>query len=123
MHFLEAEVVHEIGHAGGHDDGLARGDGAEGAAVEVIEMRVGDEDEVDVGQVGDGEAGALEPLDDDEPVGPVGIDEDVVPRRLDEERGVADPGDGDLAGLEFGENGALLRAGLAGEERGAGALR
>ena len=47
---LEAEVVHEVAHAEGHHDGLVRRDGAQRAAVEMVEMRVRDEHEVDHGQ-------------------------------------------------------------------------
>ena len=42
------------------------------------------------------EARALQALDHHEPVRPVGIDQDVVPRRLDEKGGMPDPGDCDL---------------------------
>jgi hypothetical protein len=117
MHALEAEVMHEIGDARRHDDRLLRGDRGERAAVQVIEVGVRNEHEVDVRQVVDGQPGALEPPDDDEPVGPVRVDEDVVPRRLDEERRMADPGQADLAALELGENRPVLHAAALDEER------
>ncbi len=117
VHFLEAEIVDKIRHARGHNDRLPRRDRAQRAAIEVIKVRVRDEDKVDIGQVLDGKPGALQPLDHDEPVGPVGVDQDVVLRRLDEKRGVADPRQPDLARRERGENGAMLDAGLALEER------
>ncbi len=69
---LETEIVHQAPHTRGDHDRLARRDRAERAAVQVIEMGVGDQDQVDVGQVVDGKPRALEALDDDEPVGPVG---------------------------------------------------
>lgn len=67
-----------------------------------------------------GEAGMAEAADDEQPVGPVRIHEDVAVGALDEKGGVADPGDADLAGFEFGEDGgrSVAMAPLAGEKSG-----
>ena len=49
----------------------------------------------------DFQAGLLDALDNFEPLGPIRIDEHAVLVGLDEERGVADPCDTNLTGLEF----------------------
>ncbi len=57
MDALEAQVVHEVAHAEGDDDGLVGRHGAQRAAVEVVEVRVRDEHEVDHRQFVQAEAG------------------------------------------------------------------
>ncbi len=102
----------------GDDDGLVAGDGLQGATVEVVEVGVGDEDEIDGGEVVKLEAGVLDALDDLEPLGPVWVDEDAVLGGLDKEGGVADPGDADFVIGDLGEVGFLEPLAVAlGEER------
>lgn len=115
---VEAEVLHEAADIFGDDDGLLVGDGAEGFFVEVVEMGVGDEDEVDVGEVVELESGVLDAFDDFEPLGPVGVDEDGGAGGLDEEGGVAGPGDADLIFPDGGKVGLEVGAETAGEEGG-----
>ena len=43
---------------------------------------------------------------DKQPIGPVGIHENVSVRPLDEERGVTNPSDADLFWFELGKDGA-----------------
>ena len=81
-------------------------------------MGVGDEHEVDVGQVVDVEAGVLDALEDLQPLGPDRVDEDAGARGLDEEGGVADPGDADLALGDLGEDGLQFRPVALREHRG-----
>jgi len=118
VNFLEAEVVDEVADGEGDDDGLIGSDSAEGAAVEVIEMGVGDENEVDAGEVVEMDAGMFDAFNDFKPASPVGVDEKVESADLHEERGVPDPGDADFAVAQGGE---IDRGGLAfafGEEGG-----
>ena len=70
MNAAEAEVVDEIAHLERDDDGLILGNVTESLAIEVIEMSVGDQDEVDLRQVVQLDAGMLDALDDLEPLGP-----------------------------------------------------
>lgn len=112
----EAEVAGEVAHAPGHDGDLGVREAAEGGFVEMVEVRVGEEDEVNAREVLDFQAGAFDAFEEEEPVGEVGVDEDVEVGELDEEGGVADPGDGDLARGQFGEDGGLVLAGAAGEQ-------
>lgn len=84
MDILKSEAVHEIADMFGNDDGLVRGDGAEGSAVEVVEMGVGDENEINRGEVVDFHARLLDALDDLEPPRPVGVDQETVFRGLNE---------------------------------------
>ncbi len=47
VHDIETEIVHQVPHPGRHDDRLVRRDPAQAAPIEMIEMRVGHEDEID----------------------------------------------------------------------------
>ncbi|MDB6016623.1 MAG: hypothetical protein JWR19_1112 [Pedosphaera sp.] len=113
---FEAEVAGEVAHAPGHDADFGVGQFAEGRFVKVIEMGVGEEDEIDGGQVLDFKAGTFDAFEEEKPVGEIGVDEDVEVGELDEEGGVANPGEGDFAFGEFGELGALVLAGARGQE-------
>ena len=64
---VKSEVLHEIAHADWDDDGLIGRDFAQGAAIEMIEMRVGDEDKIDRRQMVNLEAGLLQTLYDLQP--------------------------------------------------------
>ena len=81
---------------------------------------MGDEDEVDVGKMVVGQAGVAETADHEEPVRPIGVHENVSVWPLNEERGVADPGEADLAVLELGKNrsGAVVMTPFARKEGG-----
>ena len=63
----------------------------------MIEVRVREQDEVDGRKIFEAQAGALDALEEEKPVGEIGIDEDIEVGELDEKGGVADPGEGDLA--------------------------
>ena len=65
--------------------------------VEVVEVGVSDHDEVDERHEFEVESWFALAFDDAVPVGPVGVDDDGVVGKLDEEGGVADPGDADFA--------------------------
>lgn len=89
----------------GDNDGLIRGNLAEAFAVQVIEMGMGNEYKIDGGKVVVGEACVAETADDEKPVGPVGIDENISAWTLDQKRGVANPGDTDLSCFELRKDG------------------
>ena len=65
--------------------------------MKVVEMRVGDENEIDLRQVLDAAAGMLEPFHEENPVPEIRIDQKIQVGELAEEGGVPDPGDGNLA--------------------------
>jgi hypothetical protein len=114
----ESEVVDEISDLERDDDWLILGDLAEGLAVEVIEMGVGDEDEIDLREIVQLDAGMLDALDDFEPLGPIWIDEDIDALCLDQKRGVADPCQADLAILEVWKQRIEVGAEALGKEGG-----
>ena len=68
----------------------------------MIEVGVGEEDDIDGGQILDPEPGAFQAFEEEQPVREVRVDEDVEVGELEEERGMADPGDGDFPGAELG---------------------
>ena len=51
VHDIESEIVHQIPDADGDDDRLIGRHFAQGAPIEVIEVRVGHEDEIDLRQM------------------------------------------------------------------------
>src|ERR1700730_2513359 len=63
MHNVKAEVMHQIAHTNWHDNRLVSGHLAQGSAIEMIEMRMGDENEIDLRQMMNFKAGLLETLD------------------------------------------------------------
>ena len=77
--------------------------------MEVIEVRVGEQDQVDGGQVLDAQTGALEAFEQEEPIGEIGIDDGVEPLELDQERRMADPRQGQLIVLQVRKVGDLDR--------------
>jgi hypothetical protein len=78
---------------------------SEAPAVKVIEMSMGNQNKVDGGKVVMRQAGVAESANDEEPVRPVGIDENICLRGLDEKRGMTDPGDAKLPFFQFGKDG------------------
>ena len=100
-----------------HDDeralaGLAtgeRGDGTQRRTVQVVEVRVGDEHGVDGRQVAHAQAGTAETLEDEDPLGEVGVDDKVLATQLQEETGVANEGEAQLSASD-----ELRFTGLAG---------
>ena len=113
VHDVEAEIVHQIADANRHDDRLIRRDLGQSAPVEMIEMRVRHENEIDRRQMMNFEARLLEPLDHLQPFRPDRIDQHVRFVRLNQERGVANPGDTDFALANFRETRLHVIAGRA----------
>lgn len=73
-------------------------------------MGMSDENEVDGGKVVVGESSVAEAADDEKPVGPVGIDENISVGTLDQKRGVANPGDTDFSCFELRKDGGKVIA-------------
>jgi len=103
--FFKSEPVHEIPNSGWNDNGLVGGDSAQATPVEVVEVGVGDENQIDRGEVMVGKSGMAQSTDHKKPVRPVRVDQNVPLMALDEEGCVTDPRDADLALAEFWENG------------------
>ena len=66
-------------------------------------MCVRDENEIDRRQMMNVKPGLFESFDHTQPHRPDRIDENIRLRRLNQERGVPDPGDAELARLKFGK--------------------
>ena len=60
-------------------------------------MRVRNENEIDLRKIVDFATGASETFHEKNPVSEIGINQEIQIGELAEERGVADPGDGDLS--------------------------
>ena len=63
----------------------------------MVEVRVRDQNQIDLGKIIDVNAGMLESLEEENPIGEVRIDQEVQIGELAEEGGVADPGERELA--------------------------
>ena len=83
----------------------------------MIKMRVSQQHHINRWQVLDLQARPLDTLQQEKPVRKVGINQDVEVGELEEKRGVANPGYGDLAEGQFGKGGALGLAGAPGQQR------
>jgi len=112
--------MHEIADSGGNDDGLVGGDSPEAPPVEMVEVGVGDEHQINVGQMVMCQAGMAQSPGDKQPIGPVGVHQNVSMGSLDQERGVADPGDAELSRFEPGKNrgGTVAMAPSGGKKSG-----
>lgn len=92
------EVFDAVWHNGNGGGKFAathlRSDGAEGWAVEVVHMRVGEQDRVDRRKLADAQAGMALTAEEEQAFGEDGVDEDSAAAGLDEEGGVSDEGDG-----------------------------
>ncbi len=101
---IESEVMNEIADMLGHGDGLVAGNGAQRAAVEVVEMRVSNQNEIDGREITELDSRMLDTFDDLEPLGPVWIYEHAVLRGLNEEGRMSDPCHADFSGGKFRED-------------------
>src|SRR4029077_7037612 len=115
---IEPEIVDEIADADRDDNRLVRRGLEQGAPVEEIEGGVGHEDEIDRREMMNVEPRLLQTLDHFQPLRPDWIDQEIELVRLDQERGVADPGDADLALADFRELRTSVVAGAFREKRG-----
>ncbi len=97
----KTEVGREVAHSPRHDGDLGRKEAAEGWLMKMIEMGVGQQYEIDWREVLDFKACAADSFYQEEPIGEIGVDEDVQIRELSQKRGMADPGQCDLAVREF----------------------
>jgi len=104
LHMLEAESMNEAAYILWDDDSLVAGHSAKRLAVQMVEMGVRHQHKVDSGQVVDFQARLLDALNHFQPLRPIRINEHAMLGSLNEERGVADPCDTNLAMLEFREN-------------------
>ena len=100
---IESQVMDEIAHMLRHGDGLVAGDGAQSAPVQVIEVRMGNKNEIDCREIAEFDSRMLNTLDDFEPLRPVGVNEHTVFGGLNQERGVSDPCHADFSSRKFGE--------------------
>jgi len=82
---LEAEVGGEVAHAPGHDADFRRGQPAESGAMKMIEVGVSQQDQINGGEVLDFETGAADAFEQEEPVGEIGINQDVQIGELGQE--------------------------------------
>ena len=103
--FFKSEAVYEIANSGGNDNGLVGGDSPEAPPVEMVEVGVGDENQIDRGEVMVGKSGMTQAANHEKPVGPVRVHQNVPLVALNEEGCMADPCDTDLSLAKFRENG------------------
>ena len=101
---VKSQIMHEIADVFGDGDRLVAGYSAQGAAIQMIEVSVGDQHEIDGRKVAELDPGMLDALNDLEPFRPIGIDEHAVLGSLNEKGGVPDPSDANLAGRKFGKD-------------------
>jgi hypothetical protein len=118
MDSIESQIMNEIADMLGHGDGLVAGNGAQRAPVEVIEMRVSNQNEIDGGEIAERDSRMLDPFDHLEPPGPVRVYEHAMLRGLNEEGRMSDPCHAEFSGWKFRE-GRLEPAPVAfGKKRG-----
>ena len=82
--FFKTQPVDQVSYACGYNNGLVGRDAAKAFAVEVIEMGVGDQDEINVGKVMMGQPRMPKSPDHQNPIRPVRIHQDVAAGSLEE---------------------------------------
>ena len=103
--FFEAEIVDQVEQMmrddqGGRGSGLTAGlvrDGAQRLAMQVIEVRMRYQDNIHGRQVAQVQPWLTQAFENKQPAREVRIDDDVLPAKLEEEAGVSDKGDAQLA--------------------------
>ena len=105
---VKSQIMHEIADVFGDGDRLVAGYSAQCAAIQMIEVSVGDQHEIDGREVAELDPRMLDPLDHLEPFCPVGVDEHAVLGGLNEKGRMADPCDANLSRREFREYGLDL---------------
>src|SRR4029077_6525049 len=94
---METKIVDQVADSNRHDDWLISRYLPQRAAVEGIKMGVRYKHHVDVRQMMNFESRLLQPFNHLQPLRPDRIDQHIHLVRLNQKRGVADPGDADLA--------------------------
>ncbi len=102
LHNAKTEIMHEVADLEWNNDRLVRRDSAQGPAVKVVEVRVGDQDEVDPGKRVEFDAWIAHPFNTLHPVAPDWVDEDVETGGLEQERRVANPGECKIVAMQLG---------------------
>ena len=102
-HSPKTQVVRQITHPPRHHPNFRMGQTAQRWLVKMVEMRVRQQHQIDPRQMLDSQAGAFDPLQQEKPVGKIGIDQNIQVSELDQKRRMANPGDRHLAGNEFGK--------------------
>jgi len=115
---IESQAMDEVADMFGYGYGLVAGYGAQGAAVQMIEVCMGDQHEIDGREIAEFDSRVLDPLDDFKPLRPVGVYEHTVLGRLNEKRCVSDPGHTELSSGKIGEHGLDAVTVASGEEGG-----
>lgn len=116
--FIESQAVDEVADMFGYGYGLVAGYRAQGAAVQVIEVRMCDQHEIDGREIVKFDSRVLDPLDDFKPLRPVGVYEHTVLGCLNEKRCVSDPRHTELSRGKIGEHGLDPVTVTSGKERG-----
>jgi hypothetical protein len=102
--------VREVADAPRHHADFRLRQFAQRRLVEMIEVRVRQQHQVNRRQIPDFHAGALDALQQKQPVREIRVNQHVQIRELDQKRRVADPRDGHLPALELRKNRAALLA-------------
>ena len=97
MDDVKSEIVHQVSHARWNHNRLIGSYAPQRTPIEVIKMCMCHEHEVNGRQMMDFEARLFQSFDNLEPFRPNRIDQDIDLVRLDEKRGMTDPGNADLA--------------------------
>ena len=106
----EAQIPGQIAHAPRHNGDFRRVQPAQGGTMEMIEMGVGEQDQVNGRQVLDFQPGAPDALQKKKPVGEIRINQHVQIGELRQKGSVADPGQRRLAAGQLGEFGPDMLA-------------
>lgn len=90
------------------DDRLIGRDRPQRSPIQMVEVRVGDEHEIDRRQMMDAKAGLFQAFDHAEPHRPNRVDQYICVVRLNQERSMANPGNTNLAWLNVRKKGARI---------------
>ncbi len=108
VHNVEPKSMDQTPDADRNNNRLIGRNRRKRSPIEMIEMRVGHENEINRRQMMNVKSGFLQSLDHAQPHRPNRIDQNVGFVGLNQKRGVPDPGNANLARLDFGEERARV---------------
>ncbi len=117
MDNVKTEIMHQVTHADGDNDRLIGCHSPQRTPVEMIEVRVGNENKIDLRQVMNLKPGPLQSFDHLQPFRPVGINQDIDLVRLQQKRSMPDPGEANFAFSDCGEVRLKMVAGAPDKKR------
>src|SRR5439155_146272 len=115
-HAAEAKVVGQVAHAPRHYADFGMGQAAQGWFMKMIEVSMSQQYQINRGEVLDPQPGAFDAFEEEQPIGEIGIDQNIEISELHKEGSMANPSDCYLASGKLGKGRLLVFPGATGQK-------